>query len=42
MLIEYIQFTYPNYFEIRIHFPHHLIKHRNNVPKQQQLDLFFE
>jgi hypothetical protein len=42
ILIEYIQWTYPEYFGINIHFPRYLVKNRNNVPKQQQLDLFFE
>lgn len=41
-LCEYVQYTYPGYFGIKLRLPHHSVRHRNRIPKDQQQELFFE
>jgi len=41
-LCEYIQYTYPQYFEIKLHLPHALVKNSNRLTKEQKQNLFFE
>jgi hypothetical protein len=42
MLIEYIQYTYPPYFEIEIRLPHQVVKYRNRLTKEQEQMCFLE
>ena len=42
MLIEYIQYTYPPYFEIQLRLPHQMVKNSNRLTKEQKRELFFE
>lgn len=41
-LIEYVQFTYPEYFGIKLSFPKHLSANRHQLHSENGRSLFFE
>ncbi len=42
MLMQYVQYTYPPYFEIELRLPHGMVKNKNRLTKEQKQALFFE